>query len=551
MWRLVLRPLAVSALLGAPIIARAQHLALTPQKAAAWREDLHTLASELPRLHKNPFYRASREDFDRAVEALEARIPRLERHQVIVGFTRLVAMLNDAHTTLAVGDSQVGFHALPLRLYFFSDGLFIRAAAPEYRDLVGARVIQIGQVTSNVALDSMASAISHENMFWVKQLAPRFLAMPEVLDAFGISSGVDQVSMVVEQKGQRRTVAVKPAPGPIAADLHSTTTPAGWVDMADGAPAGPPLWQRRPDEIYWREYVADSHTLYICYRAVADRQAQSNEVFFQSAFAFADSARVEHVILDLRENGGGNGFLNRNVVRAILAHPDLDRADRLFVIIGRATFSAGLQLVNDLQYLTNATLVGEPTGNAPNQFGDTRTLVLPRSRIVVHVSSRWHQGRTTNDQQRFVAPQLYAELSAADYRTGIDPMLQIILDRAARPSPASALLDALRKSDTALAARQVAAFRADSANRYMDVERELNRIGYEFLRGGQVDAAIGVFQLAVRAFPNSANVYDSLGEALVRADRRAEAVLAFRRALAIDSTFSSSRMWLRMIGQGP
>jgi hypothetical protein len=44
-------------------------------------------------------------------------------------------------------------------------------------------------------------------------------------------------------------------------------------------------------------------------------------------------------------------------------------------------------------------------------------------------------------------------------------------------------------------------------------ERELNALGYQLLRGNQIDDAIRVFELNVEAYPRSSNSYDSLGEA--------------------------------------
>ncbi|HEU4791440.1 MAG TPA: serine hydrolase [Flavobacterium sp.] len=44
-------------------------------------------------------------------------------------------------------------------------------------------------------------------------------------------------------------------------------------------------------------------------------------------------------------------------------------------------------------------------------------------------------------------------------------------------------------------------------------ESELNQLGYEFLRDAKIESAIKIFELNVNEFPNSANVYDSRGEA--------------------------------------
>ena len=64
------------------------------------------------------------------------------------------------------------------------------------------------------------------------------------------------------------------------------------------------------------------------------------------------------MVLDIRDNMGGNGALNRYPVQQVLRRPWLDRPDRLFVIIGRRTFSAGQQFANLLEAWTQATFVG-------------------------------------------------------------------------------------------------------------------------------------------------------------------------------------------------
>ena len=51
------------------------------------------------------------------------------------------------------------------------------------------------------------------------------------------------------------------------------------------------------------------------------------------------------------------------------------------------------------------------------------------------------------------------------------------------------------------------------------LEREINAFGYSALNLKQFDLAINLFKLNVELFPNSWNVYDSLGEAYLAAGR--------------------------------
>ena len=75
--------------------------------------------------------------------------------------------------------------------------------------------------------------------------------------------------------------------------------------------------------------------------------------------------------------------------------------------------------------------------------------------------------------------------------------------------------------------------RADTA-RFALSESEINRLGYFFLSRGAPSRAVDVFMLNVRAFPQSANVYDSLGEAQLARGDTALAIASYRRSLQLD-----------------
>jgi hypothetical protein len=98
--------------------------------------------------HANLYHKVSREQFDAAVADLDRSIPQLQRNQIIVGMMRIAAMVGDAHTRVDPRkDKAFGFRSLPLKLYLFDDGLYVRAAASgQPAELLGAKVEAIGGV---------------------------------------------------------------------------------------------------------------------------------------------------------------------------------------------------------------------------------------------------------------------------------------------------------------------------------------------------------------------------------------------------------------------
>jgi CubicO group peptidase (beta-lactamase class C family) len=82
-------------------------------------------------------------------------------------------------------------------------------------------------------------------------------------------------------------------------------------------------------------------------------------------------------------------------------------------------------------------------------------------------------------------------------------------------------------------AREFDAIRADTA-RFALSEREMNDLGYFYVSRGASSRAVDIFTLNVRAFPRSANVYDSLGEAQLARGDTALAIASYRRSLELD-----------------
>ena len=119
--------------------------AMPPDEARAWRGDLRFMAAEMERTHKNLYHAASREAFTAMVAALDAKIPSLQRHEVIVELAQIVAAVADGHTNIyPTRDPKIGFHTLPVAFTFFGGELYVRAAHESQRPLVGARVLRIG-----------------------------------------------------------------------------------------------------------------------------------------------------------------------------------------------------------------------------------------------------------------------------------------------------------------------------------------------------------------------------------------------------------------------
>jgi len=79
-------------------------------------------------------------------------------------------------------------------------------------------------------------------------------------------------------------------------------------------------------------------------------------------------------------------------------------------------------------------------------------------------------------------------------------------------------------------------------------ERALNQLGYTLLYTGHEKEAITVFQRNVQEFPESSNVYDSLGEAYAKTGEKALAIRNYEKSLQLDPKNQNAVEQLKKLG---
>ncbi|HEX6217789.1 MAG TPA: hypothetical protein VFZ35_00765, partial [Sphingomicrobium sp.] len=247
--------------------------------AEQWREDLRFMVAEMRLRHPNLHHHVDKKEFDAAVADLDARIPSLQRNQIIVEMMRIAALVGDGHTRIEPRkDEAFRFPSLPVKLYLFDDGVFVRAARADQRALLGARVEAIGGVLIDDAVRRLAAIASRENEVGAKLYVPIYMAMPDVLHAVGLSAGRDHASLTLSRGGRRWTARV-PA-GDIAPRWPPDTdisliTPDGWIDAARRSP----MWLQAPLDYHRLIDMPERGALYAQLNMVTNVDGQTLDQF--------------------------------------------------------------------------------------------------------------------------------------------------------------------------------------------------------------------------------------------------------------------------------
>jgi len=517
-----------------------------------WREDLRAYDHQMRATHLDLFNSMSEEEYEAALADLDRRLPEFERHEIIVELGRITSMVDDGHTTLwLTPNNQNGFHQVPILLYWLQDGLYVLGVEKQHAAAVGGRVIRVGNVSVEEAMARVAPLVPRDNQMGVLALSPRYLEIPEVLDALGITESITGATYVVEtQGGTEVTVTLDAIPDGWLPRLgtrpYVIPTSADRVEMVygRGTPDRPqPMYLSDPGNRFWYEWLDDSRTLYVQLNAILNKDDESMEAFFERVFEQADTRPIDRLVIDLRFNGGGNNFNNFPVIRGIVRRHQIDEPGKLFVITSRHTFSAAGHLVTYLERQTDAIFVGEPTGASPNHYGDAGLVELPNSGLRARASEIYWQNSLPSrfDTRDWTPPEISAPLSIDDYLTGRDPAMEAILAYAAEPPIKDQMLTALESGGPDEAKATFQRYVSDPTHEFVNIEGTMNTLGYELLGEKRVDEAIVVFELNAETYAESANVFDSLGDGYrARGDTEA-AIASYRKALEIDPNFGPSQ----------
>jgi len=515
--------------LATPLIAQTVPPKLT---TAQWQADVGFLGDELPKRHRNAYHRMKREDFEAAVDKLYNAVPSMADDEIVVDMMKLVAMVRDGHTYMeAMPFFRSGI--FPISMYKFNDGVYVQKAAPAYAEMVGSKVVRIGNASIDQALSAVGPVIAADNEMGVLDRGPIYLVLPEILSGLKLISDKHTLTVVVSKDGKERSFDLK-AEGKF---LDVFRTPANWVDAANTSSV--PMYMTRQGDTFWFEYLKDKQIVYVKQNAVQNKPDETLADFYKKVFDFVEANPVDKLVIDLRNNGGGNNTLNTPIVIDII-RSKVNKRGHLFVITGRQTFSAAQNFTNQIEKWTEATFVGEPTADHVNMYGDNRPFTLPNSGLTVRASTLWWQDLDPRDERKWKAPDIAAELSFDDYRLGRDPAFQAVLDY----KPGSTLSELVQSAESGNSlgdfAERFRAVRTDPKSRYVTVEDAMNRLGYTLLAKKRAADAVEVFKLNAESYPSSANVYDSLGDALVAAGRNDEAIKSYERAVSIDPNYQTS-----------
>jgi len=287
------------------------------------------------------------------------------------------------------------------------------------------------------------------------------------------------------------------------------------------------------------------------------------------------------IIFDLRENRGGDPGYMAYLFSYFFDEPthinniywrDRDRTDEfwthdtipgkkmvdipLYVLISKKTFSGAEEFAYDLQALNRATIIGDVSAGGANPA--STWVVYTDIRISIPFGQAINPITGTNREGTGVKP---------DIETSANMALEVAIEYAKKSAEDYCALRKSNlitnynklKSDLVKAEKLINEYNFEEAEEIIitslmkAIELELmnqsaiNRLGYDYLDKEKNQLAIAIFKTNVISYSESADVYDSLGEAYLKNGEKQLAVLNYKKALEIDPNYPSAIRALKEI----
>ncbi|MDJ0653355.1 MAG: hypothetical protein QNJ40_04305 [Xanthomonadales bacterium] len=475
-----------------------------------WRADIEQMSEAIKNIHFKPFHNLTEAEFDAGIGKLLEDLSDKSDREIVVAMAEVVAQLRDGHTRVHIPrqypefalEAELGhsgtpppkveslkFAQLPVRFELFVDGLFVIAARPEFSELIGHRVEMIDETPVKDAIAAVRSVSFVENDSRAKLMAPDRLGLPDVLAYLNIINSPESLSLTTRGADGE----------PVSTELRALSKPGH--RFVDGLPDTLPSWQKHRDKYRWYEVRPDDDAIYVQVNQFEEQPVRPYGEFVAETVAAAREAGVSRYIIDLRHNSGGIGAWVTPFVVG-LSRSEFNEYGRLFVLMGRTTFSAAQHFLHRFEEMTYAAFVGEPSGAKPSHYGDGKRVVLTNSGITIRVSTIYWHSWLANDFRDATNPHVPAALEAEDYFKGKDPVLSAAIRYKAPPTLAGQIDQQFRLGANQNALLLFTRFMSDGTR--TDHERvvgELRMMADRLAKDGFVRPGYFVYFLLNQTFP--------------------------------------------------
>jgi hypothetical protein len=361
-----------------------------------------------------------------------------------------------------------------------------------------------------------------------------------ILKGLGITDDEHELPLeVMLDSGERKSVLLPAVSWPFdlgwSRSRKSVPGSKEYVTAFSGIAQELPLHLTRlltSEDKYWFDLLPEHRAFYFQFNSVTDGKEMFSGFVSRMWDVFDEcSHEIDKFIVNVRYNEGGNGALLKPLLHGFIQREEINQRGKLFIIMGRNTYSAASSFVGQMMKHTDAITVGEP-GGPVNWFSDIERLLLPSGRLGLDVSTMYWQEGHALDKRGCFPPEYPVLVTARDYFSGSDPALEKILN------------DEISTLRDIMSTKGAKAFDSEYkrwSERYAGHEWwfpytvfDLRKMGVELFISGKKEESIAVFKLNAALHPDIHWVWEILGNVYEDIGSRKEAISCLKKALELN-----------------
>ena len=389
-----------------------------------WDVDIDFLKTELPKKHKDFFFKQKKISFENGLDKIKSNARELSDFEIVVKSQQLIAKFGDSHTGVKWNKYIQRDKIIPIKAFWFKDGIYIIKTTKKNKSILGKKIKGINGTEISVIVDKLGSLLSIDNQAVIHKNIPELLVYIQLLEYFNIIKD-DKIEFELESQNgkiENQLVIIEPMKRQniVIVDLKTI-----------------PYYLQNERLYFWDKYIRENGIYYIQYnkcssKEVAQKYGDPKKVekipsfvdFENKVFAAIEDNKINKLIFDMRFNGGGSSSQGTEFIKRLSEIKKINQKGKIFVIIGKRTFSSAIINTLDFKEHTNALIVGEITSGKPNHYGEVRSFTLPNSKLQVNYSTKFFKKVETDIGT--IKPDIEIETSYSEFINGIDPIFEWI-----------------------------------------------------------------------------------------------------------------------------
>ncbi|MCZ4244893.1 S41 family peptidase [Pedobacter punctiformis] len=369
--------------------------------------DLEYLQDTLPKKHKNLFIKINKSDFENKIKDIKLKVNDLNYETFTTELFKLIVSIGDEHTRIEPPYTKI----LPIQFDIFKEGIFVVGIDSSHAEHLKSELTQINGQPIKLIIDRFKQVIQSENKSYFEVGFLNFLNNPAFLKGLDILNSNEEAQYTFKNPNGKETeiilksiLKIDKRKIQLAKDLY---TP----------------YSSEKNGNYWFQYNQTNGILYFNYSRCKEDQNNPFAKFNEALFKEIKINHPKKIVLDLRENSGGNSGILWPFIDSIKTSY-LNKEKKLFVLIGKRTFSSALMNAVNLKRNTNAKLIGESTSGNINHYGEVRGFKLPKTKIIISYSTKYWEN--WKGKKGPLLPDVKITYSIENFKKGKDEAIEYI-----------------------------------------------------------------------------------------------------------------------------